>query len=308
MGGATPETGMQYGEELPRIFSLWLLSCSIKLPASVFSQFQHATSELGLTLAESAVKPAQPSLVPRVSPFAGHSRSVDWRRTHLGGSPMKMFLRLAMAAALVAMFNSSPLAAQSGRNPFSWYIGGTGGVLIFETPRQQQGGMPVAGGNLLVTAKRTALLVSVEEGFGSKELSSYTDPSAPNGIRDVSFNDIRKYSFVLMLYPLRSHAQPFIGVGYGLLHIVNPFPLGTFATPDEQANAKATARDLGSTGFGTASAGLQLQVGGVALYGMYQITTAPSAGKLLQGPTHTFSAGLRVSLGSAKEGITGGGY
>jgi hypothetical protein len=41
---------------------------------------------------------------------------------------------------------------------------------------------------------------------------------------------------------------------------------------------------------------------------MYQITSSPSRDKLLSGPTHNLTAGLRFSLGTAKEGITGGGY
>jgi hypothetical protein len=219
---------------------------------------------------------------------------------------MKMFTRLAMAASLVALANSS-LMAQGGRNPFSWYLGAHGGVMLFETPRQTSSGIPVAGGNLLITAKRTALLLSVEEGIGSDEQSSYLDPTAPTGVRNVNFNDIRKYSAVLMVYPFRSPAQPFFGVGYGLIHLHNPWPLATL-TVAEKATADSIATERGSSGFGTFVAGLQLQAGGVALFGMYQITTSPEEGKLLEGPTHTLTAGLRFSLGSAKEGITGGGY
>lgn len=220
---------------------------------------------------------------------------------------MKLLTRLATAAALIMVLGPSTLAAQGGRNPFSWYFGGSGGVLIFETPRQERGGMPMAGANMMITARRTALLISVEEGFGDNEVSSFVDPTAPGGSRDVTFNDIRKYSAVLMAYPLRSHAQPFLGVGFGLMHLHNPQPQNTL-TPAERASADSAATSLGSYGFGSFVAGLQLQVGGFALYGMYQFTTGPDKGKLLTGPTHSLTAGLRFSLGSAKEGITGGGY
>lgn len=219
---------------------------------------------------------------------------------------MKMFTRLAMAASLVVLVNSS-LMAQGGRNPFSWYLGAHGGVMLFETPRQTSSGIPVAGGHLLITAKRTALLLSIEEGIGSDEQSSYLDPTAPGGVRNVNFNDIRKYSAVLMVYPFKSPAQPFFGVGYGLMHLHNPWPLATLTTA-EKATADSIATERGSSGFGTFVAGLQLQAGGIALFGMYQITSSPDEGKLLEGPTHTLSGGLRFSLGSAKEGITGGGY
>lgn len=220
---------------------------------------------------------------------------------------MKMFTRLAMTAALVTLVSSSLSAQGGGRNPFSWYLGAHGGVMMFETPRQESGGIPVAGGNLLITAKRTALMLSIEEGFGSDELSSFVDPTAPTQSRDVTFNNIRKYSAVLMAYPFRSHAQPFVGVGFGLVHVHNPQAQNT-VTVAEKAALDDSASARGSSGFGTLVAGLQLQVSGVAIYGMYQITSSPERGKLLSGPTHNLTAGLRFSLGSAKEGITGGGY
>ena len=220
---------------------------------------------------------------------------------------MKMFTRLAMASVLVTLVSTAASAQNAGRNPFSWYFGAQGGVMMFETPRQESGGIPVAGANILVTAKRTALMLSVEEGFGSDELTSFVDPTAPTGSRDVTFNNIRKYSALLMAYPLRGHAQPFIGVGFGLIHLHNPQAQNT-VTIAEKAALDDSASVRGSSGYGSAVAGLQLQVSGIAVYGMYQITTSPSRGKLLVGPTHNLTAGLRFSLGSAKEGITGAGY
>jgi hypothetical protein len=55
-------------------------------------------------------------------------------------------------------------------------------------------------------------------------------------------------------------------------------------------------------------------------FGQYQITTTPSiekssgfganvgTGRMLDGPTQTFSAGLRIGLGNARERSTSGGY
>ncbi|MGH7657218.1 MAG: hypothetical protein ACREL6_03220 [Gemmatimonadales bacterium] len=219
---------------------------------------------------------------------------------------MKRFIQSGILVAAAALLSAPGLAAQLKGNMFRWYVGGQGGVTFFETPSQTRSGIPTAGGSLVITAKRTALMLSVDEAFGDNELTSYIDPSAAGGQRSVTFNDIRKYSAVLMVYPLKSPAQPFIGIGGGIMHLHNPQPAGPFATPDEQANAQRVASELGSTGFGTFVAGLQLQAGGIQLYGMYQITTSPAEGKLLTGPTHAFVGGLRLSLGGAKESITGG--
>jgi hypothetical protein len=229
---------------------------------------------------------------------------------------MKMFSRLALTAALMTLVSSQASAQNGGRSPFSWYFGAHGGVMVFETPRQEKGAIPTLGGSFLITARRTALVIAVEEAIGDDELSSYIDPSATtsNGVRDVSFNDIRKYSATLLLYPLKSNVQPFLGFGFGILQIHNPNPSGPFLTPDEAENARRTARNLGSHGFASFVGGLQLQAGSFAIFGQYQITTSPgfdsqnNNNKLLLGPTHTLVGGLRFSLGSAKEGITGGGY
>ena len=56
-------------------------------------------------------------------------------------------------------------------------------------------------------------------------------------------------------------------------------------------------------------------------FGQYQITTSPgngvvadaddnavAFGRLLTGPTHTFTGGLRFGLGGARESVKTGGY
>ena len=142
------------------------------------------------------------------------------------------------------------------------------------------------------------------------EQSAYADAS---GVQTVTFNDIRKYSAVLMAFPIKAAAQPYLGVGYGIIHTVSP-QVGATAFQSD-------AEELGSSGFGTFLAGLTFQVGRMMAFGQYQITTSPgqgfvrdgtgavvAAGRLLTGPTHTFSGGIRVGLGGARESIKTGGY
>jgi hypothetical protein len=167
----------------------------------------------------------------------------------------------------------------------------------------------MAGGQLTIVSRRTGLTISVDEAFGSDELSSYT--TGTGGTQTVTFNDIRKYSAVLMAWPLRMPIQPFLGVGLGIMHVVNPF------TGSEATDVRA--EELGSTGFGTFLGGVQFKVARFVGFGQYQITTAPSSqttgfgpnraiGSLLAGPTHTFSAGLRIGLGGARDRAQSGGY
>jgi hypothetical protein len=219
--------------------------------------------------------------------------------------------RSISVTALALCIGAASLAAQEpGNGNFQWYVGAHGGAMAFRTPSQTRGGIPIAGGHLLVVARRTGLMLSVEEGIGDTELTSYTTGSGSS--QAVTFNDIRKYSATLMGFPFRTPIQPFFGVGVGIMHVVNPY------TGSEEASVVAT--ELGSTGFGSFVGGVQFKVARFMGFGQYQITTSPSrhatldfgggvaTGNLLAGPTHTFTAGLRIGLGGARDRASTGGY
>lgn len=193
---------------------------------------------------------------------------------------------------------------------FRWYVGGQGGVFVFRTPNQSRGGIPMFGGHTLIKARRTGLLLSVEEGVGDDEVTSYTDGS---GTQSVVFNDVRRYQGVLMAFPVRSAVQPFLGVGLGIQQVVSPRPVSS--------GDAGIAAELGSSGFGTLLGGVQFAVGRFMAFGHYQISTAPrervladntgaafAAGRLINGATHILAGGLRISLGGSRESIQGGGY
>ena len=225
---------------------------------------------------------------------------------------MRTLIRSIPAAALALVLGTAHLTAQApGNGNFQWYIGGQGGVTFFKTPTQGRSGIPTFGGHALIVAKRTGLMLSVDEAVGSNEQSSYTDAG---GVQAVTFNDIRRYSAVLMAFPIRAAAQPYLGIGYGIIHVVNP-------TPTSSAAFQSDANELGSAGFGTFVGGLQFKVGRFMAFGQYQITSAASqrtatdgagnvvaVGRLLDGPTHTFTGGLRIGLGSARDDVRAGGY
>jgi len=217
-------------------------------------------------------------------------------------------MRVLAGVLALGAFAAPRATAQSYDDSFKWYIGGSAGVLGFETPSQTRAFVPTVGGQLLVVAKRTGLLLSVDEAFGSNELSGYADVTTAAGVRDVSFDRVRKYSAVLTGYPLRGPTQPYFGLGYGLIQVVNPQPGGVFTSPVEASVNKKLADDKSTSGFVTFVAGLQFRVGRVMGFGQYQITAAPASGQLLRGPSHGVSGGLRFSLGGAREGIKGGGY
>lgn len=226
---------------------------------------------------------------------------------------MRMLGRTAMVLGLACLSQAPSLAAQSiiGFDSFKWYIGAQGGVTIFETPNQTRGGILTAGGHFLVTARRTGLLIEVQEGFKKDQVSSFHDATQPDGNQAVRFNNLRRYSASILIFPFKTIAQPYVGLGFGLLQTVNEYPEGNFATPADRAVVTEIANQMGSHTFGMLTAGIQVRLANFAVFGQYQITSAPGfnfsadrnfAGHLIEGPTHSLTAGLRVSLGSAKEG------
>ena len=112
-------------------------------------------------------------------------------------------LKQSMAlVALGSLFVVAPSAAQkAGTSPFKWYVGGHGGVTSFRTNAGGRELMPVAGGHILITAKRTGLLLSVDQGFGSDEptqtLYEIRDPDDATVQSGVSELDVPGHSPVL---------------------------------------------------------------------------------------------------------------
>lgn len=215
---------------------------------------------------------------------------------------------LTLFAALLG--GTGALEAQQLReDSYRWYMGPQGGALLFQTQTQDYATIPSAGLFALIMGRRGGVMLSFEEALGSDETSAFGDITAPNGAREVTFDHLRKYSAALMAFPLRGRLEPFVGLGFGILHTTGTQVEGVFTDPDDAAAALAEAKNRGSTGFGSLLGGLQLRASrSLVIFAQYQITTAPSDGSLLVGPSHAIVGGIRFGLGKAKEDVKGGGY
>ena len=244
---------------------------------------------------------------------------------------MRILKQSLALVALGSLLVVAPSAAQkAGTSPFKWYVGGHGGVTSFRTNAGGRELMPIGGGHILITAKRTGLLLSVDQGFGSDEptqtlfeVRDSVNQTINSGVSNWTFQGIRRYSAILMAYPVRNqNIQPFVGIGAGIAHTT-----GNSAGPFADGSVES---ELSSTGFGTAVAGLEFRVGPLSAIGQYQITTKQGFkavhnvllqspdGKVLfsrvdygewtMGAFHTITGGLRFSLGRARENSGQGGY
>jgi hypothetical protein len=211
---------------------------------------------------------------------------------------------------------------------FRWFFGPQAGVLMFGTQLQTQSGIPAGGLHLGVKARRAGLLLSVDEAFGNDEPTAFEAFDITNDslvlASPVQFNRIRRYSFTLTAYPVRGPAEPYFGVGFGLLQVINPEITGVYADQSEAAQAQFLADQGAASGFAHFTIGLQFRAGSVAAFGQYQIGTAPGqsvcvssdecrfsglvTNNLLRGTTHSLMGGIRIGLGRARQEITGGGY
>jgi len=225
----------------------------------------------------------------------------------------------SISVALALCLGAAQLSAQQpGNGTFQWYVGGHGGVMNFGMGTEREN-IPLGGAHLLVTARRTGLLLSAEQGLdadgaGVYSVQTFNGDGTPLSSETLAttFSYIRKYSAALMAFPIRGPATPYFGIGVGILHT------GGHSTDDD------VVKSMGSSGFGTLIGGVNFRVSRFSAFGQYQVTTGPGRrtysqtfsdgsqvfafGNLLSGPTHTFTAGLRFNLGNARERASGGGY
>jgi len=218
---------------------------------------------------------------------------------------MSMLTRSITLGVLALGVGATALAAQQrprGYSNYRWYIGGQGGVFNFQTTGQTRGWIPSVGGHTMIIAKRTGLLVSVDDALGSNEVATIAYAGSATGLQQIAFNDVLRFSFHMMAYPWRGVVEPYIGVGGGIMYAVSPQALNTAGyTPQELESLYQTVDHLTSTGFASVVGGLQIKGGPFMIFGQYQINTAPSRGNAFVGSTQTASVGLRLLLGSSRD-------
>lgn len=211
---------------------------------------------------------------------------------------MMLYRRALALSALVTLLVTLPDTATAQRgDSFSWKLGVQGGSFIFQTKTQDSEVIPSAGAHFLIMSRRSGLMVGVDEGFGSDQRSGV-----------VLFNDIRRYQAMLMAFPVALPLEPYFGVGGGVIQVVSPRIDPAITDPFEQAGLLNAAQEASASAYASFLAGVQGRWGRVTVFGQYQIHTSPANNKLLRGAMHSVHGGVRVALGSSREGVRSGGY
>src|SRR5712664_3384043 len=190
-------------------------------------------------------------------------------------------------------------------NNYQWFWGAQGGVFISKTNVQGTTYDPMIGGHWLITARRTALYVAYEQAvFLGDDPAVITDPNSNTGLRDVTFHDMRRLMFGVMAFPTQKVIQPFAGGGFALMQALNPIVDCTGCSLGEAIAASDRAHDHASKAFFWLMGGLQINYSSKLNVFAHYLLTSSAAAFLLESNTHTLQGGVRLSLGSSKEGIT----
>ncbi len=209
--------------------------------------------------------------------------------------------RHRVAIAAIALAATLPASAQAQRSDsYTWKLGLNVGAMAFQTVGDLQTTVvPSVGAHALIMAKRGGLQFGFDEGVGTNE----------HATANVLFNDVRRYQAILMAFPVSGALEPYFGVGGGILQIVGPRVDHQLITdPTQQQSILDDARDRSSSGFIAIVAGVQGRWKSFTAFAQYQAGTSPSDDKLLHGATQSLLGGLRISLGTAREGVTATGH
>jgi hypothetical protein len=223
---------------------------------------------------------------------------------------MKPLSRLALSALVVALVARPAAAQQSNERNNRWYWGAQVGGFLYQTNAQGYVFDPVIGAHWLITGKRSALYIGAEQAFFlADSRATVADRNSSTGLRDATFSQVRRLFAGVLAFPLQKRIEPFVGGGFAIMTVQDATvdcsgttPNSQCASVNDQAVAQAAVDDAGSKGFAWIMGGVQINIGKLAVYGQYMLTSA-AQGFLISGSTHSIQGGIRYSLGTSKEDI-----
>ena len=185
-----------------------------------------------------------------------------------------------------------------------WFWGAQAGVLSFNTDVDGFSAEPTFGGHWLITAKKTAMYVSYEQSFFlSDRHATITHPNGTIEPGNIAFDGVRRIMMGVLAFPVQKAVQPYGGVGFAIMEVLDPVATCTGCTAGDLAIVQNAADDAATKAFFWWMGGVDVRQGRLSLYGHY-ILTQQARGFLIHGVTHTVQGGIRYSFGSSREDIT----
>ena len=232
----------------------------------------------------------------------------------------RVLIAAAACAAASVIFSSAVVAQTStgvtlaapdtsdtppslGRRGFvdSWFWGAKGGALRFGTTTEGMVVAPTAGAEWLITKRRGALLVSIDQAFFDRT-SELFDPQAENNVRVVNVKDRRRYSATLLAFPIeQGTVRPYAGVGLALESIQSSEPVGQFSDAGQFHQVSDAAYEGSSRAIALGMIGMQAQFGRAALFLQASASPAQRSSLFNRNGSQLLEAGLRYNLSTATE-------
>jgi hypothetical protein len=185
-----------------------------------------------------------------------------------------------------------------------WFWGAQGGVMIFKTAYDGISAEPTLGGHWLITAKKTAMYVAYEQSFFITDRhATIVEPNGTIEPGNIAFKGLRRIMMGVLAFPVQKAMQPYGGVGFAIVEILNPRATCTGCSLNDAVSTQIVAENYGTKGVFWWMGGLDIRQGRLSLYGHYILTSSPRS-FLISGVTHTVQGGIRYSLGNSREGIT----
>jgi len=221
---------------------------------------------------------------------------------------MRRIVRM-LGAVLGLAVSATSLKAQTDQSwQRKWYWGAQAGTFLFKTNTQTKLNFALfdAGGHWMITGKRSALYLAYDQvRFKNGTSAAISDPTAPGGVRLVTFTQARRIQTMLLAVPTDQQIQVYAGGGFAIQQVINANPQGPFGTPAEANAAAAAVNDVDTKAFVVFGGGVQYRKDRLAIFGQYQFTPG-SKSFLITSATHALTGGVRYALTSSHEEVTSG--
>lgn len=213
--------------------------------------------------------------------------------------------RTLILSAFTLLAMAPPLFGQADSWQGKWFWGAQPGVFYYSSPLTGDRKLAItAGGNWLITGKRSALYIGFDHViFRDSSQSAISDPTAPNGIRFVDFSRGRRIQATVFAIPMDKQIQVMLGGGFAIQQLTDAAAQGPFTTLQEAINANNTVAELDTKAFLVMAAGVQYRVGRLAVFANYNYMPS-SRDWLITSDQHALMAGVRYLLTNAHEDVS----
>jgi hypothetical protein len=228
---------------------------------------------------------------------------------------LRRVLLAAAACAAASVILSATVEAQGytdttdvtppslGRRGFtdSWYWGAKGGALRFGTETEGMVVEPSAGAEWLITKRRGALLVSIDQAFFDRTSAVY-DAQAENNVRVIDLKDRRRYSATLLAFPIEHGTlRPYAGIGLALESIQSTKPVGEFVDAGQYYQVEDATYEGSSRTIALGMVGVQANFARAAIFLQMSASPAQRHSLFNRSGSQLLEAGIRYNLSTATE-------